>query len=87
MMLEEPIYVKGASKIRGTLKVHRFIRKLNRIGILFPDFFELSTDVELLLRRDYQVSNQTVCGLDESERNNNKCSHYGVNYVNSTDQG
>ena len=52
----------------------------------FFNFSELSSDAELFLRRDYQVSNQTVCGVVESERNGNKYSHCGVNYVNYTDQ-
>ena len=52
----------------------------------FFNFPELSSDAELFLRRDYQVSNQTVCGVVESERNGNKYSHCGVNYVNYTDQ-
>ena len=52
----------------------------------FLNFSELSSDAELFLRRDYQVSNQTVCGVVESERNGNKYSHCGVNYVDYTDQ-
>ena len=45
-MIEEPLYVKNATKITDTLKIHKVVRKIHKDAISSFDFYYLSADLE-----------------------------------------
>ena len=73
--------IHQARYIPVTLSIHKFIRQISDRGDCSIEFFKTVVDQEALYTQCYKKASDTVCGHENSNKSNGKCSTYGESYT------
>ena len=75
-ILPEPMSVSDAPYIKGTLDVHRIIRRKNIQGVMYLEFYRLSSDEVPFFTQYYRNDDDPiVCGHQSFNDGLNKCAN------------
>ena len=69
----EPVGIESARKIKDTLKIHKFERKVHPNGNKYINFYKIADDEEPFHVQWYGGENDVICGHVNSSDNDNQC--------------
>ena len=69
----EPKGIQSSRKIKETLKIHKFERKVDPNGNTYINFYKIADDEEPFHVQWYGGEDNVICGHEKSSDNDNQC--------------
>ena len=76
----KPVGIESARKIKDTLKIHKFERKVDPNGNKYINFYKIADDEEPFHVQWYGGENDVICGHIKSSDNDNQCPNCSIIY-------